>query len=557
MGGVGERMKIKNSVRLLLLFFTIFPLAIFGFFSISYASQKIEKMTEDNVQAVSTNQIMNIQNFCKEREQEMETVASFQLIKDAISYSLGRFGKEPDRDYLDNLLKEQKRHSDMVASLSILDKDFHVVGSSEQYERSEDSELKNAKERYQTGDFVIGNVYERQTDDGLKKVVPAYIGVYFDSELIGYVAEEIDTSYFDDLRLNMDSLAEGTFYLVDGNGAIITAGDTKQKESIRQFTSTSKDRSDFQEKWDAIDHEADPAGEIHYTYQGMNYITYYSNVENTDWGVRISENVSAQTESVRNYSFLVLLTIVFLGSGMLAAEGMITQKLLSPIDRILDTFAQIRRTQDYSLRIPVGSKDEMAQLSEGVNELLSFIEREDMHEKARQRQLKELAECDPLTGIKNKKAIEQTMLSMAQKAEESGMQISVGFVDIDDFRDYNTKYGHQEGDEVIRFVARILMEELHGQVGRNGGDEFVFCYLGALDRMQIEETLETIRKRLNTDYFSEKYGCQIPVPCSIGAVTARGRGLDYAYLVQRADEAMYEAKNAGKNTYHVTEEIRE
>lgn len=51
----------------------------------------------------------------------------------------------------------------------------------------------------------------------------------------------------------------------------------------------------------------------------------------------------------------------------------------------------------------------------------------------------------------------------------NGEQITVGFLDIDDFRDYNTNYGHQLGDAVIQFVAKILQHDLRGQVGRNGG----------------------------------------------------------------------------------------
>lgn len=73
----------------------------------------------------------------------------------------------------------------------------------------------------------MGNVYERVTDNGNKKLVPAYIGIYKNDELIGYIAEELDTAYFDELHLSMDSLASGTFYLLDGQGAIITAGDTR------------------------------------------------------------------------------------------------------------------------------------------------------------------------------------------------------------------------------------------------------------------------------------------------------------------------------------------
>lgn len=546
-------MKIKSSILSLLLFFTLVPVAIFGTFSIYETNLKIEDMANRNLKAVSTNQIMNISKFCDDRKSEMEMVANYTMTQNAILSSLGETGAAVDRGYMDNLLREQKRFGTFVASISIMDKNFHVVASSETYEISEISKLKYIDERFHDGNFSIGNAYERETDDGLKKVVPAYIGVFDGERLIGYIAEELDTSYFDELRLNMDSLAEGTFYLLDGNGAIITAGDTKQKESIHHLVTSSSQRNEFQEKWDAIDHDANPVGEIQYRYNGMDYITFYSNVENTDWGVRITENLSAKKETAKSYRVLIFLTVVFLAAGILVVQSLITKKLLSPIEKIMQTFADIKQTQDYSLRIPVSTKDEMGQLGNGINELLSYIEAEDMQEKARQRHLKELAECDPLTGIKNKKAIEQQILSMTQQAAENSEQITVGFLDIDDFRDYNTNYGHQMGDAVIQFVAKILQRDLRGQVGRNGGDEFVFCYIGAMEKEDIENIAKQMLTQLNTEYKNEKTKEQMPVPCSIGIVTVKENTLDFVEIIKQADMAMYRAKEAGKNTYYIME----
>ncbi len=546
-------MKIKNSILVLLLFFTLVPVTVFGLFSIYETNQKIDEMAQKNLKAVSENQVMNIQKFCGDRREEMEMVANYTLTQDAIKYSLGENDEPVDQRYVNNVLKERKKYGTFVASMSILDKNFHVVGSSENYEISEVSELKYVDERFHTGDFIMGNSYERETDDGLKKIVPAYIGVFSNDQLIGYIAEELDTAYFDELRLNMDSLADGTFYILDGNGAIITAGNTTQKESISQLESSGKDREDFQKAWDSIDHNANPQGEIRYKYQGQSYITYYSNIENSDWGVRITENLSAQKESARNYSFLMIFALVFVAIGVMIAQYMLTKKLLAPIEKIMEIFSQIKAEQNYSLRIPVESKDEMGKLSGEINELLAYIEEEDMQEKQRQRHLQELAECDPLTGIKNKKAIEQTMLSMVQQAAESGEQVTLGFLDIDDFRDYNTNFGHQEGDEIIQFVAGILQKELKGYVGRNGGDEFVFGYAGDMSRSAIEDIVSRILKQLNEKYTSSKTKEQMPVPCSIGIVSTKGKTLDYVNLIQKADEAMYQAKEAGKNTFYIME----
>ncbi len=518
--GEGLHMKLKNSIFSLLLFFTLVPLSIFGILSIYGTNQKIDEMAERNLEAVSNNQIMNIENFCRDRKEEMTMIANYDLTQDAILYSLGRTNATVDRSYVDNLLRERKKYSTFVSSISILDKDFRVVGSSDNYEVSEISELKYMNKQFHTGDFLIGNSYERETDDGTKKLVPAYIGVYRDDELIGYISEELDTAYFDELRLNMDSLADSTFYLLDGNGAIITAGDTKQKSSIKTFVSSDSGRDSFQKAWDAVDHEANPTGKIQYRYQGMDYITYYSYVENTDWGIRITENLSAQRQSTTSYSILVVLALIFLTIGMFITQNFVTSRLLSPMDVIMQTFAQIRMTQDYSLRIPVKTSDEIGELSNGINGLLDYIEQE--------------------------------ILTTVQRATESGEQITLGFLDIDDFRDYNTNYGHQKGDSVIQFVANVLQNELKGAVGRNGGDEFVFCYTGSMDDTAIDTTASRVLEKLNTTYIDDGTNEIMPIPCSIGIVTAQGGNLDYVSLIQKADEAMYHAKEAGKNTFHVT-----
>ena len=148
----------------------------------------------------------------------------------------------------------------------------------------------------------------------------------------------------------------------------------------------------------------------------------------------------------------------------------------------MNVFNDIKATQDYSKRLPKSNSVEMNQLSDEINGLLTHIEDENIQEKERQRHLRELAECDPLTGINNKKAIEQKMLAMVQSATDKKVRISVGFLDIDDFKDYNTNYGHQEGDNVIKFVANTLKENFKGEVGRNGGDEFVFGYEGDISK---------------------------------------------------------------------------
>ncbi|EEV02755.1 sensor domain-containing diguanylate cyclase [Roseburia intestinalis] len=542
-------MKLKHSILGLLLLFTLIPLGIFGIFSIYETNRKIDELTEQNVRAISENQVMNIKNFTQDRNNEMDMIASYQLTQNAILYSLRENESPLARNYVDNLLKERKKYSIFVASISVVNRNFHVVSSSEEYESGTVSAMKDVDPKYQTGEFIIGDVYERITDDGRKNVVPAYTGVYYNNELIGYVMEELDTAYFDDLRLNMDTLADGTFYLLDGNGAIITAGDTKNKRSLKTFVSKSSDRNDFQKKWDAIDHEKNPSGYVRYRYHRQDYITYYSDVENTGWGIRVTENLSAQKQTGRTYGVLIALGLSALIIGVFCTQYFMTKKIFAPITHILQVFAQIRESEDYSLRVHIQEKHETGELAAGINELLDYVEQADRKEKERQQKLLQMAENDPLTGIKNKKAIEKEMLSMVQRAVESHEQITFGFVDIDDFRDYNTNYGHQEGDAVIQFVAQTLKENIHGAVGRIGGDEFAFCYAGELEPERIRHNADKILEILRTQHVNEQTGEVLPVPCSIGIVMSQGDTLDYTQLIRKADLAMYQAKENGKNTF--------
>lgn len=288
-------------------------------------------------------------------------------------------------------------------------------------------------------------------------------------------------------------------------------------------------------------------------YQGDDYVTYYSDVDYTDWGIRVTENLSEQRETGRAYSFMLGLVLLFLVLCLFVAQILVTKNIMTPIENIMSVFDTIKKTQDYSIRIPESNSTEMNRLADEINELLSHIEKENMYEKEKQRHLKELAECDPLTGINNKKAIELKMLAMVQNAMDNREIISVGFLDIDDFRDYNTNFGHQDGDNVIKFVADILKNNLKGEVGRNGGDEFVFAYEGAIDRNEIEEIIKKVHIELNKGYQSEGMDKTRPVPCSIGVVTVKGGIMDYASILKEADNSMYEAKDKGKNTYVIKE----
>lgn len=542
-------MKIKQTVYIFLLFFSLVPLYIFGIFMMYENDKKIEMIMRDNLAAISEAQIMDMNNFCEMRRERLVMIAQYELVHQAIRYSFEENGslEGTEKDYLENMLIERKKYNSFIESVSVVKRECRVVASSEVYNVNELSNLQYTPERYLTGEFKITNVYERETDDGIKRVVAAFQGITVDDKLVGYVVEEIDVSYFDQYRTEKNLLENGTLYLLDGNQEVITAG-SPGEESRDSFITTEEDRKDYRKAWADVDRKKNPSGEISYHYEGNEYITYYSYIDYTDWDIQITVNLSAYQDSRNAYKVLLLITIVVVTALLMVINYFITGRLTNAIENITGTLKKVQEEQNYSLRIENYGKDELGVLACDINHLLNYIEKENLQEKERQRHLAMQAKRDPLTGINNKKAIEEKIWDLIQQAREQHTKVAVAFLDIDDFKGLNTDYGHMAGDRVIQFVASVLEKNCGAIVGRNGGDEFLFG-IGDVGEDGLEKMADKLLANLNEGFYCKEAGKKLSVACSIGIVIAEGDDLSYSSLICSADEAMYQAKYDGKNAY--------
>lgn len=544
-------MKIKHTVYLLLLIFSLIPLYIFGTFMVYENNRKTEDIMQENLTLISESMISSIQSFCEVRKETMEMIAEYDLVLDAVHANLDTSSEyNPYVGYVNNMLLERKKYKTFLESISIVDKNFKIVASSENYQISELSYLKNVPEKYLSGDFFIADAYTRETDNGPQRVVIAYQGIFDQSGLIGYVVEEILTSYFDSYRTNTNLWQHGTLYIIDGNVSFITAG-TPGESTAEEQTGSNAAQKVFDEIQQHIDTNHAPSGSFDYSIEKTDYVTYYSNIDYTNWTICLTVDLSPYKESAKAYRALLLTTILCISLLLVTINYFLTKRLTHPVNEISNTLKKIQQEQNYSLRIKNSRNDELSLLSENINELLAYVEKTDIQQQEYQQYLAKKAELDPLTGIYNKKAIEKKIKSMIQPAIDTNTRIAVGFLDIDDFRDYNTMYGHQEGDRVIQFVASVLNETIDGIAGRIGGDEFIFCITAVSSKESIEKMINTVLQKLHTGMENIETGKQISIPCSIGILADIGTHIRYDTLVHGADEAMYTAKNMGKNTYHI------
>jgi diguanylate cyclase (GGDEF)-like protein len=163
--------------------------------------------------------------------------------------------------------------------------------------------------------------------------------------------------------------------------------------------------------------------------------------------------------------------------------------------------------------------------------------------------LKFLAYSDPLTGLLNRRAMENALKREFSREKRYQRILSVAFIDLDDFKSVNDTYGHDQGDELLKFVAKQLFDISRDTdiVARFAGDEFILI----LPETSAEST-KNLMYRLK-DYFVihplKSKNTSIPVSISFGVASTEDRSIkNPAMLLKKADEMLYLAKAARKTS---------
>lgn len=174
------------------------------------------------------------------------------------------------------------------------------------------------------------------------------------------------------------------------------------------------------------------------------------------------------------------------------------------------------------------------------------------NEKKLELQLSERASYDFLSQLYNRNTFIRNLTSEIER--RGTKRVAVSFIDVDDFKFINDRYGHTIGDEVIRFVAdtiRTKVDDRGGFAGRFGGDEFVLCFTNQDDIANIENISMDIINELYEGYTTADGAMHIDVKASIGVAFCPEHTEDVNELLSFADTAMYFVKKNGKTNYHI------
>jgi diguanylate cyclase (GGDEF)-like protein len=364
-------------------------------------------------------------------------------------------------------------------------------------------------------------------------------------------------------KLSVIKLTKGSYaWLADSNGLVVSHPNSDFVMEVKLSTEKSVRFPGFGEIVKQTKIQENGYGHYDDVSLGESKIVTYSKVENLPgWNLFVTTKESEIFSEIYDILYNVLITALVLMVMFLLLIIKLSNKITLPLSQLtkeVKTFVN----SDHNNVTVIDSKDEIGQLSKAFYDTITTIQThtaflEEMVEQRTQEvsekndRLKEqntllakMAYQDPLTKLYNRRAFSALVDEEIDNAKKNNLPpASLVVLDIDHFKKINDQFGHEIGDEVLRNLAKELTNDKQNQtiVGRWGGEEFVILIPNS-EPDTVLSYMETLRKHISkTEFPYIKH-----LTCSAGIATMEFNE-SFKECFQRADQAMYQAKAAGRN----------
>ncbi|OGT82002.1 MAG: hypothetical protein A3H91_01120 [Gammaproteobacteria bacterium RIFCSPLOWO2_02_FULL_61_13] len=260
-------------------------------------------------------------------------------------------------------------------------------------------------------------------------------------------------------------------------------------------------------------------------------------------GIDLSRAVFLQGRQILTYTILGTVALFFL---TLAIAGLLLRRMVfAPVAELARHAFELRNSGEYTRRLNNPRNDEIGKLAQEFDALLDRIN-------AQAEELKRLSFEDALTGLKNRRYFDEQLRSAWALLQRTNQPLSLLILDVDDFKRYNDRYGHQQGDASLHAVAQVVTDVLRravDTVARYGGEEFAAILPGtsAEDAQALAERVRTEVMALGMRHETSQVAGIVTVTIGVASAGARS-DMEAVELLRLADAALYTGKQSGKNT---------
>jgi diguanylate cyclase len=257
------------------------------------------------------------------------------------------------------------------------------------------------------------------------------------------------------------------------------------------------------------------------------------------------DNITQETTKLGWETIQIILAF----SGLaLVLSALVSRIVTGPLNAIVSAINRFSKDHDISI-LPLTRNDELGLLARSFHDMQTEVMAHLSELNESRKALEHLARHDTLTGLPNRRMFFDRLEHAIASSRRNNHQIAVLFVDLDRFKEINDTLGHAVGDGVLINVAILLKSAVRevDTVARLGGDEFVIL----LEKIADPQHVTAIVRKLH-DLFQHAMqigGHELLVHASMGVSIFPRDGKDADELIQNADQAMYNSKKDGRNTF--------
>ena len=440
------------------------------------------------------------------------------------------------QEYLQSV---RAKFNDYVA-LMIIDLEGQLIVSSS-VGREAPAMPEGWRETTRQGHAIIGEAYFDKTLHARVVLIADPIRT-LDGGIIGVLCAKLSLHAIDRLLTAGTQTDNRETYLINDHGKILASSHRLSSPTREVFLDASRVRK----------LHANIGHPITYpSYHGPTVIGTLKKVPDLNWSV-VAEidkvRAFAEIEKLQRMT-LVMVGVLLVGIGLCAyLLGLTIVRPLRRLTRAADRVA----TGDLEVDLPVHTHSEVGYLIQMFNHMVGRLRRNrdeldsvnaELQEK--NRELHQLSIIDELTGLHNRKHLMETLDAEVTRSKRNGHTFALLVIDIDHFKLINDTYGHQKGDQVLRQLGAVFRETVRSvdYIARYGGEEFIVI-LPEVGAAGGHEVAERIRERVSLERINRK-GDRITISIGMAMFAEHGNSADL--LFQQADQALYAAKNSGRN----------
>lgn len=541
---------IRNQILFFSFLITLVPSLGVGWVISNMIHTTLEEKTEQELLDLSNNIDREISLWFKERSYDLHVFSNSFVIhenyNDYIKTVLDDDAKKtalPSQiraieTYLSSLQKQFSEYN----SFLLLDNEGKVVASSFNAEKNLDAKLpKDINRQIKDAQFFKGPIFFDMSSSVPFMMIGSPLFADDSEQHIGTLAIKVSLTAIKDL---IYSTANNT------NNSSSISVDLIHLPNARYFLSTNKDEDHtipvFADDDILKSFRGSPSLHYYTNRYGNNMVGVFTKLEMAKWGLVLAENydsVFSRVSETRSQNFL---SICFLSLIIGLAAYFLTRQIIRPLNTLTQG-AQKVANGDLSIRLPVEKNDEIGFATKVFNEMVEELNQS-------QAKLEKLATQDVLTQLNNRKQILSILRDRFEHYRRYKNTFSVLMIDIDHFKNVNDTYGHMAGDMVLNSIGKIFMDTLRSidSAGRYGGEEFLVILTHSEDD-EAQNVAERIRVAVADHDFLYK-NQKIHVTLSIGIAKISVHDKDEMALIGRADQALYSAKENGRNRVSYQEE---